>query len=115
MPVVISVAGALDDQTLGVLDRQIVAFEAANPDLLVEIVAPEGAGEFQAEAATLLAQGDPSRDVYIVPSAWVPALAADEGVLALNPHLEQAGLDLAGFFPAAMAVVMYDGALAALP
>ncbi|MBN1657274.1 MAG: extracellular solute-binding protein [Anaerolineae bacterium] len=115
MPVVISIAGALDDQTLGVLDEQIAAFEAANPDVLVEVVVPEGNSTFPEEAAAFLAEGDTSRDIYVVPTTWLPALAAGGGLLALDPYVERAGLDLARFFPAAAAAAVYDNVVVALP
>ncbi|HSJ58771.1 MAG TPA: ABC transporter substrate-binding protein, partial [Anaerolineae bacterium] len=115
MPVVISIAGAFDEQTLGVLDRQIAAFEVANPDVFVQVVVPGSTSAFPEEAAAFLARGETSRDIYVVPAAWVPALVAEGGVLSLNSYLGQAGLDLTRFFPAAAAAVMYKDEVAALP
>ncbi len=72
MPVVVAMAGFFDDGRLPGLDEEIASFEAANPDVMVELVkAPVAGGERQAAFAEALGKGDSSTDLYVVDTAWL--------------------------------------------
>jgi multiple sugar transport system substrate-binding protein len=116
LPVVISIAGAFNDPLLRVLDQQIAAFEKANPDLLVEVVrAPGNAQERQNRFAESLAQGDSSRDIYVVDYHWLAALSMDGQLRPLDAFVEARNLELAAFLPAAAQASRIGDALLGLP
>ncbi len=116
MPVVVSLAGFFDDQTLALLDGQIASFEATNPDVRVELVAAEGdAEQRRQEFARYLAQGDTSRDIYLVNNYWLAGFAAQDGLLPLDEYLPAEGLTVDLFLPAATQASTIGGRLLALP
>ena len=116
MPVVISLVGFFDDQTLALLDSQIAAFEAANPDVRVELVAAEGDAEARRrEFARYLAAGDTSRDIYLLNSYWLAEFAAGDWLLPLDGYMQAGGLVPELFLPPAAAASTIDGHWLALP
>jgi multiple sugar transport system substrate-binding protein len=116
MPTVISVVGSFDGQTLKVLEGQIAAFEAANADLRVELVKASADDEERRQAfAGYLAQGDTSRDIYLVDSTWLAGFAAEGWLLPLDDYLQAEGLAPDLFLPPAIQANTIDGRLLALP
>jgi multiple sugar transport system substrate-binding protein len=116
MPVVVSLAGYFDEQTLALLDAQIAAFEAANPDVRVELVAAEGDAEARRqEFARYLAAGDTSRDIYLLNSYWLAEFAAGGWLLPLDDLMAAEGLAPELFLPPAAEASTLDGHWLALP
>jgi multiple sugar transport system substrate-binding protein len=116
MPVVISLVGAFDEQTLALLDSQIATFEETNPDIRVEVVAAEDdIAERRQEYAGYLAQGDSSRDIYLLDSAWLAKFAAEGWLLPLDDYLEAEGLTPGLFLPPTVQASTVGGRLMALP
>jgi multiple sugar transport system substrate-binding protein len=116
MPVVVSLYGFFDDQTLALLDAQIAIFEAANPDVRVELVAERDDPERRRQAfARYLAQGDTGRDIYLINNYWLAGLAAEGWLLPLDDYLQAEGLAPGIFMPPAARASTLDGRLIALP
>lgn len=92
MPVVVSVAGYFDGASLPGLDQKIATFEAANPDVMVELVkAPAAEGERQAAFADALGKGDSSTDVYVVDAAWLAGFTAKGWLQSLDGYASTQG------------------------
>jgi ABC-type glycerol-3-phosphate transport system substrate-binding protein len=116
MPVVISVAGFFDEQTLAILYDQIAAFEEAEPGVRVELLAASrDAGRRQEEFAASLAAGETSIDIYVVSPHWLAGYAGQGGLRPLDVELPAAGVDMDAFLPAAVEASTIDGRLMALP
>lgn len=116
MPVVVSLAGFFDDQTLALLDGQIAAFEATNPDVRVELVAAAGdTEERRQEFAGYLAGSDTSRDIYLLNSHWLAEFATPGWLLPLDDYLQIAGLTPQLFLPPTIEASTIGGQLLALP
>lgn len=116
MPVVVSVAGFIDEQTLPLLDEQIVAFEAANPDVRVELLAVNReASRRQEQFAESLAAGDGTVDVYLISPHWLAGYEAPGWLLPLDGYAADARLDLGTFLPAPIQASRVEDRLMALP
>lgn len=116
MPVVVSVAGFVDEQTLSLLDEQIATFEAANSDVRVELLAVNrDAGRRQEQFAESLAAGDGTVDVYLISPHWLAGYEAPGWLLPLDGYAADAGLDLDAFLPAPVQASRLEGRLMALP
>lgn len=116
MPIVISMVGSFDEQTLKVLEGQIATFEAADPDIRVELVKASTDDEERRQAfAGSLAQGDTSRDIYLIDSTWLAGFAAEGWLLPLDEYLQAEGLTPDLFLPPAAQASTIDGRLLALP
>ena len=116
LPVVISIVGAFNDPTLAILDAQIAAFEEANPSILVEVVgARRDAQERQQQFAELLAQGDPSRDIYVIDYHWLASFSKPGWLQPLDDLLQARDLDSGAFLPAAAQASRIGGTLLGLP
>ena len=116
MPTVVSLVGALDGQTLAVLDSQIAAFEAANPDVRIEVVdARRDATRRRQEFAGHLGQGDTSLDIYLVDSAWLAEFSANDWLLPLDGYLQAQALARDDFLPPALEANTVGNHLLALP
>jgi multiple sugar transport system substrate-binding protein len=116
MPVVISIVGSFNGPTLAILDQQIAAFEEANPDILVEVVETRGnAQERRQQFAESLAQGDSSRDIYVMDYHWLAAFSTPGWLYPLDGLLEAWDLDPGAFLPAAAEASQIRGGLLGLP
>jgi multiple sugar transport system substrate-binding protein len=116
LPVVISLAGHFDDQTLALLDAQIAAFEAANPDIKVEIVAAPREADARREAfAQLLATGDTTRDIYLLSPSWLTQYTAKNWLTPLEEYAESTEVEFDDFFPSSVQANTADGRAMALP
>jgi multiple sugar transport system substrate-binding protein len=101
---------------LALLDEQIADFEAANPDIKVEVVKALRSGEGRREAfASHLEQGDTTRDIYILSTHWLAEFAESGGLAALDDLAESHELDTAAFVPASVEASTLEGQLTALP
>jgi multiple sugar transport system substrate-binding protein len=116
LPVIVSLAGHFDDQTLALLDAQIAAFEADNPDIKVEVVAASKEASKRRESfADLLGEGDTSRDIYLLNPTWLAQYAANDWLLPLDEYARSAGIDLDRFFDSSVQANTVAGKVVALP
>lgn len=116
MPIVISLAGSFDDQTLTLLGEQVTAFEAVNPEIRVELVDAKGDAEERRRAfAGYLAEGDASRDIYLLEGTWLAGFAAEGWLLPLDEYLQAEELSRDHFLPPAAQASTVGGRLVALP
>ena len=116
LPVVISIVGSFNDPVLGILDQQIAAFEEANPDIVVEVVETRGDAEARRQQfAESLAQGDSSRDIFVIDYHWLAAFSTPGWLHPLDRFLEARNLDPDAYLPAAAQASRIGGALLGLP
>jgi multiple sugar transport system substrate-binding protein len=116
LPVTIAIAGSFDDRGLALLDEQIADFEAANPDIKVEVVKALKSGEGRRQAfAAQLDQGDATRDIYVLSVHWLAEFAGSGGLASLDDLAGSHGLDAAAFLPASAGASTIEGRLMALP
>ncbi len=116
MPVVISLAGSFDDQTLEVLYEQVAAFEAANPDMRVELLnANRDPDRRQEQFAGWLGAGDSGVDIYVVSPHWLAGYAEPGWLRPLDDLLPAAGVDPNGFLRPIVEASTVEGRLMALP
>ena len=116
MPIVLTVAGRFEDTALAVLDQQIAAFEAANPDVRVELVqAPRTAAERRLEMIDTLQDEDAGVDIVALDLQWLSEFAAAGRLEPLDDRLLAADIEPAAFLPAAIQASTVGGHLVALP
>ncbi len=116
LPVVVTLAGRVDQDTLAFLDEQIAAFEAANPDVRVEILStPRDAAERQEWFATRLQQRDRTVDILLLDETWLTRFAANGWLAPLDAYARLYGVRTDDFFPATVQANTIAGRLMALP
>jgi multiple sugar transport system substrate-binding protein len=121
LPIIIDVLGRFDDGTLAVLDKQIAAFEAANPDVKVEIITKPGSLSQQPSAslreqyAAILDNEDTRVDILLLDDTWLVEFTTNGGLTPLDGYASADGVGLEGFFPAAMEASTIHDQLMALP
>jgi multiple sugar transport system substrate-binding protein len=116
LPVTISIAGSFDDRELNLLDDQIAAFEALNPDVRVEVVRARKNSEARRQAfAALLEQGDSTRDIYVLDTTWLAPFAAADWLAPLDGLAGSHAVEVDGFLPATVHASSFNGQLMALP
>jgi multiple sugar transport system substrate-binding protein len=116
LPVIIAIASSLGGSTQMLLDEQIVAFEAANPDVKVEVVrAPRIPSRRRDTLAAALDEGDTNRDILLLSTTWLADFAASGWLAPLDGHVKSLGIDVGGFFPASVQASTIGGQLVALP
>jgi multiple sugar transport system substrate-binding protein len=116
LPVVITIAGRLEEAELALLDEQIAAFEAENPDVRVEVVSERrDDSRRRQDLAGHLAEGDKSRDILLVHPTWLAEFAAEGWLRRLDAYLRAQGVVLDAFFPAAIQAATIAGETVALP
>ena len=116
LPVTISLYGEFRDDELTLLDQQINRFEAANPDILVEIMEERGSGELVDLMAEQLAEeGDVTADLVRMDDAWLADFAAQGWLAPLSDYVKSSELNLDLFVPGSVQASTVDGRLYALP
>lgn len=116
LPVTIALAGRFTNQALAVLDEQIGDFQAANPDVRIEIVrAPKDAARRREWIAARLGEGDNSIDLFLLDATGPAEFAADGGLVPLDDQLAAQGVETSAFLPATLQANTIDGHLMALP
>lgn len=116
LPVVIALVGRFDGDVLIFLDRQIAAFEAANPDVMVELVqTPQSATQRRQDMAGYLQAHDTSIDVFVLDLPWLAEFAANDWLVPLDSHVQTGQLDPAQFLPALVEATTVDGRWLAVP
>ena len=116
IPVVIAIAGQFEDDLLTVLEQQVASFEAANPNIRIELVqAPRIAAERRDEFAADLEAGDTTIDILALDYPWLTRFAASGWLIPLDAYVESSGLDLAAFLPAAAEASTIYAQLMAIP
>jgi trehalose/maltose transport system substrate-binding protein len=116
LPITIAISGSLDEPTWRILDEQIAAFEAANPDIKVEVVRPPKIITQRGE--TLAAQLDAEQtrwDIFVLNPTWLAKFGADGWLVPLDEYVKTQGIDVHAFFLASLQASIVDGQLMALP
>jgi len=98
------------------LEPLIEAFQAANPDIVIENVESAGDGyEGLAQTALLgLAAGTPP-DLVQVGFTLLPTLVASGGPIALDPFMEASGFDPSSLMPGMLELGQLDGSNYIMP
>lgn len=116
MPVTIAISGRFGEQALAVLDAQIVRFEAANPDIKVEVVqAPSPSEQRRQEFIKTLENADVRIDVYLLDDSWLAEFATSGWLLPLDDYASSWGVEIEGYLPSTVEASTIDGQLWALP
>ena len=116
IPVVVAVAGRFEDDTLAVLNQQVAGFEAANPNIRIELVqAPRITAERHDQFAADFEADDATVDILAVDYPWLAEFAASGWLFPLDDYVRSSGVDLAAFLPAALEASTIRGQLMALP
>ena len=116
LPVTIAITGRFDDQTLGVLDKQIARFEEQNPDIRVAVLgAPRKEARRHQDYVDSLSAGDTSRDIYVLEAVELAELDASGWLIPLDAYVEKYEIKLGDFLPATIQANTVSGHLAALP
>ena len=114
MPAVIAIAGRFEDDNLAVLNRQIADFEAANPDIRIELVqAPRGTTERHDQ---FVADLDATAvDILAVDYHWLAEFAASDRLHPLDDYVRSSAVDLTAFLPATIEASTIHKQLTAMP
>ena len=116
MPITIALTGSFSDEVLNVLDQQISAFEAENPDIKVAVLrAPRGEARRHEAFTEQLRSGDTTSDIYAVDPPWLPEFYAEGWLVPLDDYADRYSIEIADFFPPAAEASSLDGTLVALP
>ena len=116
MPITIALAGPFSDEVLDVLDQQISAFEAENPDIKVAVLrTPRGEARRREAFAEQLRTGDTTSDIYALDPPWLPEFYAEGWLVPLDDYADRHGIKIEDFFPPAAEASTLDGTLLALP
>jgi multiple sugar transport system substrate-binding protein len=116
MPVTIAIAGRFGEQALAVLDTQIARFEAANPDITVEVIrASSSPAQSRQEFITSLETADARIDVYLLQDTWLTEFATNGWLLALDDYARSWEIEIDAFLPSTVEASTIDGQLWALP
>jgi multiple sugar transport system substrate-binding protein len=116
LPVVIALRGQFRDQGLVALDQLIARFEAANPDVRVEVVDLGGnADQQRRRIANQLGSGDSSVDVYLVDDIWLGEFTSQGWLVSLDKYVTSYGVEPGGFLAPAVEANTIDAQLMALP
>lgn len=116
LALVITLAARVDQNTLAFLDEQIATFEAANPEIRVEIITVRGnAAERQEWFAAHLQQGDRTVDLLLLDETWLAGFSARGWLAPLDEYTRLYGVEVDRFLPAAVSASTVAGRLVALP
>jgi multiple sugar transport system substrate-binding protein len=121
LPITIALLGRFDGGTLAVLDEQIAAFEAANPDVKVEIITKAGSLSQQPSAslreqyAAILSNEDTRVDILLLDDTWLAEFTVNRWLTPLDGYASAGGVELEGFFPGAVEAGTINDRLMALP
>jgi len=116
MPVVIAITGRFDDGVLAVLDQQVASFEAANPNIRIELVqAPRTTAERHDQFAADLRMGDTTVDILVIDYPWLTEFATAGWLVPLDNYVQSTAVDLVVFVPATVEASTIHGQLMALP
>ncbi len=116
MPVTIAISGRFGEQVRAVLETQIARFEAANPDIRVEIIrASSGSEQRRQEFINRLKNEDTRIDVYLLHDTWLTEFAISGWLLPLDDYASSHGVEMAAYLSSAVEASTIDGQLWALP
>jgi len=121
LPITIALLGQFDGDTLAVLDTQIAAFEVRNPDVKVEIITKPGslsqqpASSLREQYAAILGNEDTRVDILLLDDTWLVEFTTNGWLTPLEGYASAEGVELEGFFPAAMEASTVGGQPMALP
>lgn len=116
MPVTIAISGRFGEQALAVLDTQIARFEAANPDIKVEVIrAASSSAKRRQEFINSLENADTRIDVYLLHDTWLTEFATSGWLLPLDDYARSWEIETDAFLPATVEASTIDSELWALP
>lgn len=116
MPVTIGISGRFGEPALAVLDTQIARFEAANPDIKVEVIRASSSSEQRRqEFINSLENADTRIDVYLLHDTWLTEFATNGWLLPLDDYARSRRLALDDYFPSTVEGSTVEGQLWALP
>lgn len=99
-------------EDLDIYEELIAEFEAANPDVNVELIHIPSAGDYEQNLATLIAAGA-APDVFFINNISLPGFAAQGAFMPLERFATEEFLE--DFFPGHLDAFRHNGALMALP
>ncbi|MBA3415394.1 MAG: extracellular solute-binding protein, partial [Chloroflexia bacterium] len=103
-----------DPAELRAYQTLVEAFQAANPAITVRIAHVPNSDDFYARLATGFAAGSPP-DVFLINYRRYGQFAARDVLTPVGPPLQEAGLDLAAYYPEPVAAFTQNGELVCLP
>lgn len=109
---VVQVSGEAEETA--VYDALVREFEAANEGIDVELVKYAEKSDHLTALATSFGAGDPP-DVFLVNFREYSQFVARGAVEPIGPHLEHAGIDLAGYYEPPIEAFTFDGQLRCMP
>lgn len=112
LPITIAIAGRFGDQMLAVLDEQIATFEAANPDVKVEVIQTPRQRE---QLVTQLEKEGSTLDVYMLDDTWLAGLAAGNWLAPLDEYINAQNIEMDAFLPATVKASILNEQIIALP
>lgn len=99
-------------EDLDIYEQLINDFEAANPDVIVELIHIPSAGDYEQNLATLIAAGA-APDVFFINNISLPGFAAQGAFMPLEQFASEEFLS--DFFPGHLDAFRHGGELMALP
>ncbi|WP_299845028.1 sugar ABC transporter substrate-binding protein [uncultured Paracoccus sp.] len=102
-----------DGQQAPVYQQCAAAFEAANPEIKIEIT-QNGWDQYWTALTTAMISGD-APDVFVNHVTRLPEMSANEVIVDLAPLIEEAGYDTSGYMPGLLDNWSRDGATYGLP
>lgn len=99
-------------EDLDIYEELINEFEAANPDVIVELIHIPSAGDYEQNLATLIAAGA-APDVFFINNISLPGFAAQGAFMPLERFATEEFLS--DFFPGHLDAFRHGGELMALP
>ena len=116
MPVAIAISGQFREQALEVLETQIIRFEAANPDIRVEVIrALSESEQRRQEFINRLENADTTVDVYVLHDTWLGEFATSGWLLPLDDYASSHGVEMDAYLSSTVEASTIDGQLWALP
>lgn len=105
---------AADGVEVAAYESLVSAFEAANPEIVIELVPVSSHGDHMAKLAADFAAGDPA-DLFIVNYRRFGQLARSGAIIPAADYIDQIDLELADLFPEPVEAFKVDGKLMCLP
>lgn len=113
-PVTIAVQVSGEREETAVYRAAERAFESDNPNITVNLVEIAEKDDHLTRLATSFSAGDPP-DVFLVNFREYTQFVSLGGVEPMDGYLEDAGIDLANYYPAPVEAFTFDGALQCMP
>jgi multiple sugar transport system substrate-binding protein len=116
MPVTVAISGRFGEQVRAVLETQIARFEAANPDIRVEVIrAPSGSEQRREEFINRLEHADTAVNIYLLHDTWLSEFVTSGWLLPLDGYASSHGVEMDAYLSSTVEASTIDGQLWALP